>query len=111
MVIITQYHVDDATNTIQCSSIHPSLMPSSCACPGKKQLVSQAIPFAERGRVWSRCNYQVVAKERNYQPLRLDIKILTSAKHMTQLYSMTTDAICKERGSHWSHQVSVVTKT
>ena len=29
-------------------------------------LVSQATPFAERGRVWSRCNYRVVAEERNY---------------------------------------------
>ena len=30
-------------------------------------LVSQATPFTERGRVWSYCNYQVVAKECNYQ--------------------------------------------
>ena len=29
-------------------------------------LVSQATPFTERGRVWSRCNYRVVAEERNY---------------------------------------------
>ena len=29
-------------------------------------VVSQATPFAERGKVWSCCNYQVVAEERNY---------------------------------------------
>ena len=34
-------------------------------------LVSQATPFTERGRVWSRCNYRVVAEGRNYQPLQL----------------------------------------
>ena len=45
-------------------------------------LVSQAIPFAERGRVWSRCNYRVVAEERNYRPLRLGNKTLTSAKQV-----------------------------
>ena len=45
-------------------------------------LVSQATPFAERGRVWSRCNYRVVAEERNYRPLRLGNKMLTSAKHV-----------------------------
>ena len=27
---------------------------------GTRQLVSQAIPFAERGRIWSRCNHRVV---------------------------------------------------
>ena len=27
---------------------------------------SQAMPFAERGRVWSHCNYQVVAEKCNY---------------------------------------------
>ena len=31
------------------------------------RVVLQATPFAERGRVWSRCNYWVVAEERNYQ--------------------------------------------
>ena len=46
------------------------------------ELVSQATPFAERGRVWSRCNYRVVAEERNYRPLRLGNKLLTSAKHV-----------------------------
>ena len=30
-------------------------------------LVSQTTPFAERGRVWSHCNYRVVTEERNYQ--------------------------------------------
>ena len=30
-----------------------------------ESLVSQATPFAERGRDWSCCNYQVVAEERN----------------------------------------------
>ena len=30
-------------------------------------LVLQATPFAERGRVWSSCNYRVVAEERNYR--------------------------------------------
>ena len=44
--------------------------------------VSQATPFTERGRVWSRCNYRVVAEERNYRPLRLGNKMLTSAKHV-----------------------------
>ena len=45
-------------------------------------VVSQATPFAKRGRVWSCCNYQVVAEERNYWPLRLGNKMLTSTKHM-----------------------------
>ena len=35
-------------------------------------LVSQALPFAERGTVWSRyTDYRVVAEERNYRPLQL----------------------------------------
>ena len=72
-------------------------------------VVSQATPFAKRGRVWSRCNYQV-AEERNYRPLQLGNKMLTSAKHDV-LYSMTTDAICEEHGSDWSHQVSAVATT
>ena len=72
-------------------------------------LVSQATPFTERGRVWSRCNYRVVAEERNYW---LGNKMLTSAKHVVMyLYSMTTDAIYKEHGSDWSHQVSAVGTT
>ena len=29
-------------------------------------VVLQATPFAERGRVWVRCNYRVVTEERNY---------------------------------------------
>ena len=33
-------------------------------------LVSQATPFAERGRVWSRYNYRVVAEESNYLAVR-----------------------------------------
>ena len=45
-------------------------------------LVSQTIPFTARRRVWSCCNYWVVAKERNYWPLQLGNKMLTSAKHM-----------------------------
>ena len=32
-------------------------------------VVLQAIPLAERERVWSRCNYRVVAEECNYRPL------------------------------------------
>ena len=36
-------------------------------------VVSQATPFAEGGRVWSCCNYRVVAEEHNYRPLRLGI--------------------------------------
>ena len=46
-------------------------------------VVSQATPFAERGRVSSRCNYWVVTEECNYQPLWLGNKMLTSAKHVT----------------------------
>ena len=46
-------------------------------------LVLQAIPFAERGKVWSCCNYRVVAEEHNCRPLRLGNKMLISAKHMT----------------------------
>ena len=38
-------------------------------------VVSQVTPFAERERVWSRCNYRVVAEECNYQPLRLGSKL------------------------------------
>ena len=45
-------------------------------------LVSQTIPFTARRRVWSCCNYWVVAKERNCRPLQLGNKMLTSAKHM-----------------------------
>ena len=75
-------------------------------------LVLQATPFTERGRVWSRCNYRVVVEERNYRPLRFGNKMLTSAKHIvTQLCSMTMDAIYEERGSDWSRQVSVVATT
>ena len=29
-------------------------------------VVSQVTPFAERGRVWSRCHYRVVTEEHNY---------------------------------------------
>ena len=36
--------------------------------------------------------------------------MLASAKRDV-LYSMTTDAICEERGSDWSNQVSVVATT
>ena len=35
-------------------------------CKAMSDVVSQATPFAERGRVWSRCNYRVVNEERNY---------------------------------------------
>ena len=41
-------HVDEtcsATTSIQCSSIHPSLMPSSCVPPGKKQSGEQSWIF------------------------------------------------------------------
>ena len=34
-------------------------------------LVLQATPFTERGKVWSHCNYQVVAEEHNYRTQRL----------------------------------------
>ena len=37
--------------------------------------------------------------------------MLTSAKHMMKLYSMTTDMIYEERGSDWSHQVFTVGTT
>ena len=46
------------------------------------RFVSQATPFTERGKVWSCCNYRVVAEECNYQPLRLGNKMLISAKHV-----------------------------
>ena len=46
-------------------------------------VVLQATPFTERGRVWSRCNYRVVAEECNYRPLRLGNKTLTSTKQVT----------------------------
>ena len=49
-------------------------------------------------------NYRVVAEERNYQKW-LGNKMLRSTKHVTYLYSMTTDVIYEERGSDWSHQV------
>ena len=45
-------------------------------------LVSQAIPFAERGRVWSRRHYRVVTEEQNYRALWLGNKMLTFAKHV-----------------------------
>ena len=38
-------------------------------------LVSQAAPFAERGRVWSCCNHRVVTKECDHQIARLDADI------------------------------------
>ena len=68
-------------------------------------LVSQATPFAERGRVWSCCTWQIVTKKCNYQIAPLDNKILTSAKHVT------IDTIYEECGSHWSQQVSVLVTT
>ena len=55
--------------------------------------------------------YRVVAEERNYQTLWLGNKMLTSAKHMTQFYFMTTDAIYEECRSDRSHQVSTVGTT
>ena len=45
------------------------------------------------------------------RPLRLGNKVLTSTKHVTELYSMTTDALYEDRGSDWSQQVSVVATT
>ena len=60
------------------------------------RVVSQATPIAERERVWSCCNYRVVAEECNYQTWQLGNKMLTSAKHMMYLYSMTTNAIYEE---------------
>ena len=66
---------------------------------------------AERGRVWSHCNYQVVVEERNYQTQRLGNKMLRSAKHVTWLYSMTTDTIYEKRRLDWSHQVSAMGTT
>ena len=45
-------------------------------------VVLQATPFAERGRVWSRCSYRVVTEEHNCQLLRLGDKMVTSAKHI-----------------------------
>ena len=46
-------------------------------------LPRKATPFAERGRVWSHCNYQVVVEEQNYQTQRLGNKMLRSSKHVT----------------------------
>ena len=60
-----------------------------------------------RERVWSCCNYWVVAEECNYPPLWLGNKMLTSTKPDV-LYSMIMDVICEEHGSDWPHQVSVV---
>ena len=63
-------------------------------------VVSQAVPFAERGRVWSRCNNQVVAEERNYRPLLLGNKMLTSAKHVDQTLPLSAkDVACETRVS------------
>ena len=73
--------------------------------------VSLASHTLGRERVWSRCNYRVVTKERNYRTKRLDMKMLTSAKHVADLYSMTTDAVYKEHRSDWSHQVSALATT
>ena len=43
-------------------------------------LVSQATPFAERGRVWSHCNYRVVAEECSYGTIEHSSnKMLTSS--------------------------------
>ena len=43
------------------------LYPSGVSQKGLgSRLVSQTTPFAERGRVWSSCNYRVVAEEHNY---------------------------------------------
>ena len=38
-------------------------------------------------------------------------KMLTSAKHVMELLSMTMDAFYEQRGSHWSQQVSAVATT
>ena len=46
---------------------------------GQLSLASHTL---RRERVWSHCNYRVVAEERNYRPLRLGNKLLTSAKHI-----------------------------
>ena len=62
-------------------------------------LVSQATPFAEREGL---VRLQLMTC-RHYQTEPLDNEILTSAKHIvTYCYSMTTDAIYEDYGSHWS---------
>ena len=40
-------------------------------------LVSQATPFTERGRVWSHCSWRVVTKECNYRTAQLDNHLLS----------------------------------
>ena len=65
-----------------------------------KHLVSQATPFAERGRVWSHCTWQVVVEECNYQTVQLDKKMLTSAKHMHDLIATPWQWIQSTKSMH-----------
>ena len=64
-----------ATAAMEVLVIHELSTFKLCNLSLRNYLVSQATPFAERGRVWSRCNYRVVAEERNYRPLRLGNKL------------------------------------
>ena len=51
---------------------------------------------------------QLLSCRRGTQLLNTGNKMLTSAKHVKYLCSITTDAIYEERGSDWSHHVSAV---
>ena len=55
-----------ASRVFVCHYLGPQL-PHNLEAKPVAQLVSQATPFTERGRVWSRCNYRVVTEERNYR--------------------------------------------
>ena len=67
---------------------------SHTLCRGREGLVTLQLLSCHRGTQLSLCN-----------------KMLTSTKHVTYLYSMTTDVIYEGRRSDWSHQVSVLATT
>ena len=82
MQVLNLFGTKAGSGTPLCLMMHNQIESKQTLFGPRLIIVSQATPFAERGRAWSRCNYLVVAEERNYRPLRLGNKKLTSAKHV-----------------------------
>ena len=100
-----------------CSRIcNSTLAVGACAlCNRMRYWVSQATHFTERKSLVA---LQPLSCRRGMQLSNyckwLENEMLTSAKHiiyMCNCHSMTTDAIKKDHGSDWSHQVSTMTTT
>ena len=53
-------------------------------------LVSQATPFAERGRVWSHCNHQVVPQQK--------LDVVNQIRALRRLHPLSWSTTCMIRG-------------